>query len=173
MQRLCPYPSPLGPMLLAADEEGLTGAWFEGQKHYARALGPGAAEGDSPALAAARRWLDLYFAGREPDFMPPLHLCGSEFQLAVWELLRGIPYGRTTTYGALAGQLAAQRGGRAVSAQAVGGAVGRNPVSILVPCHRVVGADGALTGYAGGLARKRSLLELEGAKLPVKKLPVK
>ena len=100
MPYLCRYDSPLGPMLLAADEAGVTGAWFEGQKHFAARLGPGSAEGDSPALAGARRWLELYFAGREPDFMPPLHLTGTAFQLAVWELLRAIPYGQTTTSGA-------------------------------------------------------------------------
>ncbi len=165
MPYLCRYDSPLGPMLLAADEAGVTGAWFEGQKHFAARLGPGSAEGDSPALAGARRWLDLYFAGREPDFMPPLHLTGTAFQLAVWELLRAIPYGQTTTYGTLARRLAARQGLDRMSAQAVGGAVGRNPVSILVPCHRVVGADGSLTGYAGGLDRKRALLRLEGAAL--------
>lgn len=162
MPYLCRYDSPLGPMLLAADEAGVTGAWFEGQKYFAARLGPGSAEGDSPALAGARRWLDLYFAGREPDFMPPLHLTGTAFQLAVWELLRAIPYGQTTTYGTLARRLAARQGLDRMSAQAVGGAVGRNPLCVIVPCHRVMGASGNLTGFGGGIATKKKLLELEG-----------
>ena len=163
MQTLCRYATPLGPVLLTAGEAGLTGLWFAGQ---ARApLPPGALppEGDSPALALARRWLDEYFAGRQPGFMPPLHLVGSEFQRAVWDILRTIPYGCTVTYGDIARRLAPQSPTGRMSAQAVGGAVGRNPVSILVPCHRVVGAAGRLTGYAGGLERKRWLLEWEGA----------
>ena len=150
MQTLCRYATPLGPVLLTADEAGLTGLWFAGQ---ARApLPPGALppEGDSPALALARRWLDEYFAGRQPSFMPPLHLAGSEFQRAVWDILRAIPYGCTVTYGDIARRLAPQSPTGRMSAQAVGGAVGRNPVSILVPCHRVVGAAGRLTGYARG-----------------------
>ena len=163
MQTLCRYATPLGPVLLTAGEAGLTGLWFAGQ---ARApLPPGALppEGDSPALAQARRWLDEYFAGRQPGFMPPLHLVGSEFQRAVWDILRAIPYGCTVTYGDIARRLAPQSPTGRMSAQAVGGAVGRNPVSILVPCHRVVGAAGRLTGYAGGLERKRWLLEWEAA----------
>ena len=163
MQTLCRHATPLGPVLLTAGEAGLTGLWFAGQ---ARApLPPGALppEGDSPALALARRWLDEYFAGRQPGFMPPLHLVGSEFQRAVWDILRAIPYGCTVTYGDIARRLAPQSPTGRMSAQAVGGAVGRNPVSILVPCHRVVGAAGRLTGYAGGLERKRWLLEWEAA----------
>ena len=109
------------------------------------------------------KWLDIYFSGREPDFTPPLHLTGSEFRLAVWELLLGIPYGQTTTYKELAGRIAEQRGIKTMSAQAVGGAVGHNPVSIIVPCHRVLGTDGSLTGYAGGIDKKISLLTLEKA----------
>lgn len=116
----------------------------------------------TPALDAACRWLDVYFSGQEPDFTPKLHLVGSDFRQAVWALLRKIPYGQTTTYGALAGQLAEQSGKR-VSAQAVGGAVGHNPVSLIVPCHRVVGSDGSLTGYAGGVEKKMRLLTLENS----------
>ena len=116
-----------------------------------------------PVLGDACRWLDVYFSGQEPDFLPPLHPHGSEFQLAVWELLLQIPYGQTTTYGALARQLAARRGLSRMSAQAVGGAVGHNPISLLIPCHRVVGTNGSLTGYAGGLDKKIRLLELEHA----------
>lgn len=125
-------------------------------------------------LAEAKRWLDIYFSGREPDFCPPLHLTGSAFQNEVWELLCGIPYGSTTAYGEIAARLARRRGRHAdaagtqaqpshMSAQAVGGAVGHNKISIIIPCHRVVGTNGSLTGYAGGIHKKEQLLELERA----------
>ena len=159
------YDSPLGGILLAADEQGLTGLWFDGQKYFARTLSADHREQETPALACAKRWLDLYFIGQEPDFTPPLHPVGSDFQRAVWQLLLQIPYGQTTTYGALAGELARQRGLTHFSAQAVGGAVGHNRVSIIIPCHRVVGSGGSLTGYAGGLENKIKLLTLEGADL--------
>lgn len=163
MTKTMRYVSPLGGILLAADEEGLTGLWFEGQKYFANGLPADAAEGENAVLAKAKRWLDIYFSGREPDFTPPLHPAGSAFRQEVWALLRKIPYGQTTTYGALAAQLAAAHGGKTVSAQAVGGAVGHNAVSIIIPCHRVVGASGSLTGYAGGIDKKVRLLELERA----------
>ncbi len=147
-------PSPLGEILLAADGDALIGVWFVGGK-YAPVIEK-IGNRETPALAMGKRWLEIYFSGREPDFLPPLHLSGTPFQEKVWALLLEIPYGQTVTYGALAARL-----GKKMSAQAVGGAVGRNPVSIIVPCHRVVGADGSLTGYAGGLERKRFLLELE------------
>ena len=123
--------------------------------------------GDTPILAEARRWLEGYFTGQRPAALPPLHPSGSPApRRAVWDILLTIPYGETTTYGAIAQQLAAQRGLAHLSAQAVGGAVGRNPhPRILVPCHRVIGADGSLTGYAGGIEKKRALLELEHAKI--------
>lgn len=156
------YPSPLGNILLAADETGLTGLWFDGEKYYAAGLDPQSMERETPPLAAARRWLDVYFSGNMPDFTPPLHPIGSTFRQEVWALLLQIPYGQTTTYGALAARLAAEHGKARMSAQAVGGAVGHNPISIIVPCHRVVGADGSLTGYAGGIERKIQLLKLEG-----------
>lgn len=158
--------SPLGEVLLSADDMGLSGLWFAGQRYFARTLPPGAAPGEMPVLTETRRWLDCYFSGKRPDFLPPLHLIGTDFQQAVWNLLLEIPYGQTVTYGALARTLAQQLGKPAMSAQAVGAAVGRNPVSVIVPCHRVVGADGNLTGYAGGVERKRFLLNLEGADLP-------
>ena len=148
------YDSPLGGILLAADEIGLTGLWFEGQKYFARDLSDVRIEQETPVLAEAKRWLDSYFTGKEPDFTPPLHLIGSDFRRRVWKRLLEIPYGQTTTYGALLG------GG--MSAQAVGGAVGHNPISIIVPCHRVIGANGSLTGYAGGIDKKIGLLTLEG-----------
>ena len=155
------YASPLGGMLLAADDAGLTGLWFEGQTHFARGLNGTHEERALPLFDEVKRWLDQYFSGREPDFTPPLHLLGTAFEREVWAILRAVPYGKTTTYGEIAAQLARRRGLAHMSAQAVGGAVGRNPISVIVPCHRVLGADGSLTGYAGGLERKRRLLALE------------
>lgn len=155
------YESPLGGILLAADETGLTGLWFDGEKYYADNLAAEHEARDTQALGAAKRWLDVYFAGKEPNFLPPLHPIGSAFRQEVWQLLLEIPYGQTTTYGALARRLAERRGLRHMSAQAVGGAVGHNEISILIPCHRVVGTSGSLTGYAGGIDKKLSLLRLE------------
>ena len=155
--------SPLGGILLAADEAGLTGLWFDGGKYFADSLPADHTERDTPVLAETRRWLDLYFSGSEPDFLPPLHPAGSAFRQSVWELLLQIPYGRTTTYGEIARQLAKERGLVRMSAQAVGGAVGHNEISIIIPCHRVVGTGGSLTGYAGGIGKKMKLLELERA----------
>ena len=157
------YDSPLGKILLAADEEGMTGVWFEAQRYFAAKLPPEHEEGTTPVLGDACRWLNVYFSGREPDFTPKLHLIGSDFRQAVWALLLQIPYGQTATYGALAKQLAEINGGKHVSAQAVGGAVGHNPISLMIPCHRVVGTNGSLTGYGGGIRRKKALLELERA----------
>lgn len=155
------YDSPLGGILLAADEIGLTGLWFDGQKYFARDLPAEHVEQNTPVLSEAKRWLDIYFTGRKPDFTPPLHPVGSAFRQAVWEILLQIPYGQTTTYGEIARQLAAKLGLPRMSAQAVGGAVGHNEVSIIIPCHRVVGTSGSLTGYAGGIDKKVKLLELE------------
>lgn len=155
------YNSPLGGILLAADEIGLTGLWFDGQKYFARDLPAEHVEQNTPVLSEAKRWLDIYFTGREPDFTPPLHPIGSVFRQAVWEILLQIPYGQTTTYGEIARQLAAKLGLPRMSAQAVGGAVGHNEISIIIPCHRVVGTNGSLTGYAGGIDKKVKLLELE------------
>ena len=155
------YNSPLGGILLAADEIGLTGLWFDGQKYFARDLPAEHVEQNTPVLSEAKRWLDIYFTGGEPDFTPPLHPIGSVFRQAVWEILLQIPYGQTTTYGEIARQLAAKLGLPRMSAQAVGGAVGHNEISIIIPCHRVVGTSGSLTGYAGGIDKKVKLLELE------------
>ena len=157
------YESPLGRMLLAASDGGLVGAWFYGQRYFARGLedaeknvGHGASV-DSPVLLAARRWLDAYFAGERPGAAGlPLAPRGTAFQRRVWDALIVIPYGERCTYGELAAELGS-------SPRAVGAAGGRNPISVIVPCHRVVGADGSLTGYAGGLDRKRALLALECA----------
>ncbi len=163
MQYTTTYDSPVGKLLLAADDVGLTGLWLEGEKYYALGLDEEHEAREVPVFDQARQWLDVYFTGREPDFMPPIHMLGTPFQKEVWELLRKIPYGQTTTYGALAGQIAKQRGLERMSAQAVGSAVGHNELSIIVPCHRVVGGNGSLTGYAGGIGKKIALLKLEGA----------
>lgn len=155
------YDSPLGGILLAADEVGLTGLWFDGEKYFADTLDPEHKAQETPILREAKRWLDVYFRGQEPDFTPPLHPIGSPFRQEVWALLLQIPYGQTMTYGALAKQLAAMHGLSRMSAQAVGGAVGHNEISIIIPCHRVVGTNGSLTGYAGGIDKKAKLLTLE------------
>ena len=152
------YASPLGPILLAADETGLTGLWFEGQKYFPSFLGVDYQEKETPVLTETARWLDIYFSGKDPDILPPLHPQGSPFRQTVWDILLTIPRGQTMTYGEIARRLGVR------SAQAVGGAVGHNPISILIPCHRVVGSDGSLTGYAGGVERKARLLQLEGAR---------
>ena len=152
------YASPLGPILLAADETGLTGLWFEGQKYFPSFLGVDYQEKETPILTETARWLDVYFSGKDPGFLPPLHPQGSPFRQTVWDILLTIPRGQTMTYGEIARRLGVR------SAQAVGGAVGHNPISILIPCHRVVGSDGSLTGYAGGFDRKTRLLQLEGAR---------
>ena len=155
------YRSPLGTITLASDGEALTGLWFNGQKYFGSTLPQQTGMGDCPVFAQAKRWLDSYFAGAKPDFAPPLRWDATPFRKAVWGILLTIPYGCTMTYGQIAAQLA-DRMGKPQSAQAVGGAVGHNPISLIVPCHRVVGADGSLTGYAGGIDRKVELLTLEG-----------
>lgn len=155
------YDSPLGGILLAADEIGLTGLWFDGQKFFARDLPAERVEQNTPALSEVKRWLDIYFTGKEPDFMPPLHPIGSAFRRSVWDILLRIPYGQTSTYGEIARQLAEKQGRPRIAAQAVGGAVGHNKISIIIPCHRVVGTNGSLTGYAGGIDKKVKLLEWE------------
>lgn len=157
------YDSPLGGILLAADDVGLTGLWFDGQKYFARGLSNERIAQETSVLAEANRWLDIYFTGKEPDFTPPLHPIGSAFRRSVWEILLQIPYGQTATYGEISRQLAKKQGLERMSAQAVGGAVGHNEISIIIPCHRVVGADGSLTGYAGEIGKKEKLLELERA----------
>ena len=143
------YRSPLGDILLAAENNSITGCWFVGQKHFPAHLP--AANSDSPVLLQAEHWLDVYFSGQDPDFLPPLAPKGTVFQLRVWSELSKIPYGMTVTYGQLLPG----------NARAVGNAVGRNPISLFIPCHRVVGQNGSLTGYAGGLERKQFLLKLE------------
>ncbi|MCM1153775.1 MAG: methylated-DNA--[protein]-cysteine S-methyltransferase [Roseburia sp.] len=161
MQYTSRYESPLGGILLAADESGLTGLWFEGQKYFALYLDKENEEKELPIFEQARKWLDIYFSGKEPGFKLPLHFTGSAFQREVWEILYQIPYGQTVTYGDIASQLAEKKGLDRMSAQAVGGAVARNAISIIVPCHRVVGRNGSLTGYAGGIDKKIALLKME------------
>ncbi len=163
MQYTSAYQSPLGKITLAADEIGLTGLWFEDQKYFALYLDKEHEEKELAVFADAKRWLDEYFSGREPGFTLPLHFTGSDFQKEVWKILCSIPYGQTLTYGEIAKQIAKKRGISRMSAQAVGGAVGKNAISIIVPCHRVIGTNGSLTGYAGGLNKKIELLKLEGA----------
>ena len=153
------YPSPLGEILLAGDEEAITGLWFTDAKYAGLGLPPDTPEGKTAAIIQAENWLDVYFSGAEPNFLPRLLPAGSPFRQKVFRLLRQIPRGKTVTYGELARALGCS------GAQAVGGAVGHNPISIMIPCHRVVGSDGSLTGYAGGLARKQWLLNLEKADL--------
>lgn len=161
MHYISHYQSPIGEILLTADEAGLTGLWFEGQKRLPLSTYQ---EGETLPIARAKQWLDIYFSGQEPDFPVPLHPTGTPFQMEVWSILSTIPYGQTATYGEIARQIAAQRGLPKMSAQAVGGAVGRNQISILIPCHRVIGSNGSLIGYAGGLDKKVKLLEIEGIK---------
>ena len=159
--------SPLGRILLSSNGDALTGLWFEGQKYYGANLPALCAERQVPVFEQAEAWLAVYFGGNAPDFTPPLSPRGTSFQKEVWELLLTVPFGRTVTYGNIAAVLARRRGLLHFSAQAVGSAVGHNPVSLIIPCHRVVGADGSLTGYAGGLEKKECLLAMEGGLIPM------
>ena len=157
------FNSPLGGITLASDGEALTGLWFDGQKYFAASLEKEHEERMLPVFDLADKWLNLYFSGSEPGFLPPLLMRTTEFRKTVWEILLSIPYGKTMTYGEIADRIAAGRGLSRMSAQAVGGAVAHNAISLMIPCHRVVGMDGSLTGYAGGLEKKIWLLEKENA----------
>ena len=159
----CEYASPLGAITLASDGEALTGLWFNGQKYFGSTLPAGCIPKEVPAFAEVKRWLDIYFSGRKPGFTLLMRYGTTPFRKAVCDVMLTIPYGQTMTYRQLAQRIAAQMGRSHMSAQAVGGAVGHNPISLLIPCHRVVGTDGNLTGYAGGIDRKQKLLELEKA----------
>lgn len=156
MDYLSHYASPLGPITLASNGEALTGLWFDGQKYFGSTLSDRREEQDLPIFREAVHWLDLYFQGHDPGLTPPLAPRGSEYRQKVWKALLEIPYGQTVTYARLAGLIP-------TSPRAAAGAVAHNPISLLIPCHRVIGTGGALTGYAGGLDRKRALLHLEGA----------
>ena len=159
------YGSPLGNIILTGDEQGLTGLRFtEGE----RCISP---VQEKEYFVQTKEWLDIYFTGRDPGFIPRIHLTGSDFRDRVLEILCGIPFGETVTYGWIADRIAKERGLEKMSAQAVGGAVGHNPILIIVPCHRVVGAHGSLTGYRGGILRKKALLELEGNDLDQFSIP--
>lgn len=155
------YNSKLGDITLASNGEALTGLWFDGQKYFGATLPSEYREKTLPIFKETAKWLDIYFSGKNPDFTPALSFNTSPFRQSVWEILLTIPYGKTMTYGEIADKIAQQNGLEKMSAQAVGGAVGHNPTSIIVPCHRVVGTNGSLTGYAGGIERKVKLLELE------------
>ena len=155
------YVSPLGGITMASDGEYLTGLWFDGQKYFADTLSVQHDEKDLDVFRRTDNWLDIYFSGKEPNFTPPLRMKGTEFRQEVWQILLTIPFGKTMTYGAIAKILADRRGTDSMSAQAVGGAIGHNPISLIIPCHRVIGTNGALTGYAGRLEKKAWLLDME------------
>lgn len=162
MEYIHHYESPLGAITMASDGEALIGVWFDGQKYFADCLETEYEKKMLPIFEQADKWLDIYFSGKEPDFTPPLTMKTTEFRKAVWDIMLSIPYGKTMTYGEIADRIAKQRGLQKMSAQAVGGAVGHNSISLIIPCHRVVGTNGSLTGYAGGVGKKVKLLELEG-----------
>jgi methylated-DNA-[protein]-cysteine S-methyltransferase len=169
------HASPLGAITLASDGEHIVGLWIDGQKHFAATVKDSLEEkSDLPVFAKAKKWLDAYFAGKKPAISElPLAPAGGEFRKAVWDILCEIPYGQYTTYGEIAKKTAARMNKKNMSAQAVGGAVGHNPISIIIPCHRVVGSNGSLTGYAGGIGKKVKLLELEGVDTSNFFIPVK
>lgn len=158
------YISPLGEITMASNGEAITGLWFQGQKYFGAVLTKNYKVKELPVFVETKHWLDIYFQGREPDFTPSLLLESTDFRQSVWDILLTIPYGQTMTYGEIADIIAKKRGLAKMSAQAVGGAVGHNPISIIVPCHRVVGSNDSLTGYAGGIDRKEKLLALEKEK---------
>ena len=165
------YRSPLGAITLASNGRELTGLWFDGQKYDRHTLTAGYREKTLSVFDETKRWLDCYFKGEAPDFTPPLALDSSPFRIEVWGILKKIPYGKTMTYGQIAKELAEWHGLSRMSAQAVGGAVGHNPISLIIPCHRVVGSNGSLTGYAGGIDRKVALLKLEQADMKALFIP--
>lgn len=157
------YDSPLGGITIASDGNALIGLWFDGQKYYADSLHNEYEEKALPIFEQTDQWLDIYFSGNAPDFIPPLSMRTTPFRKAVWNVMLTIPFGQTMTYGEIANRIARLRGVSQMSAQAVGGAVGHNSISLIIPCHRVVGTNGSLTGYAGGIDKKVKLLSLEQA----------
>ena len=157
------YNSYVGGITLASDGDALTGLWFDGQKYFAGNIDDEIEEKDVLVFVQARQWLDIYFSGHDPGFTPALTLNSTPFRMAIWEILLTIPFGKTMTYGEIAASIARQKGRWRMSAQAVGSAVGHNPISLIIPCHRVVGADGSMTGYAGGIDRKIKLLGMESS----------
>ena len=163
MDYLFHYDSPLGGITMSSDGQSLTGLLFDGEKYFSETIDGQGSCADLPVFAETARWLDVYFSGRDPGFLPPIALRTTPFRREVCEIMLTIPYGQTMTYGQIAAIIAKRRGLERMSAQAVGGAVGHNPISLIVPCHRVIGTDGSLTGYAGGIDKKRKLLELDGS----------
>ena len=155
------YNSPIGRITMASEGTALIGLWFEGQKYFADSIKEECTEKDLDIFDDTSRWLDIYFSGKEPDFTPKILITGTPFRKSVAEIMLTIPYGKTMTYGEIANVIAKEKGIAKMSAQAVGGAVGHNSISIIIPCHRVVGTNGSLTGYAGGLDKKIQLLKLE------------
>ncbi|MDE5894248.1 MAG: methylated-DNA--[protein]-cysteine S-methyltransferase [Acetatifactor sp.] len=163
MEYIYHYDSPLGGITLASDGDALTGLWFDGQKYFGSTLSADHEPRNLPIFEQTKKWLNIYFSGKAPDFTPPLAVGTTTFRRAVWDILLTIPFGQTMTYREIADRIAAQKGIAHMSAQAVGGAVGHNPISLIIPCHRVIGTDGSLTGYAGGTDKKLWLLTMEGA----------
>ena len=155
------YQSPIGKIFLIAEDNFLIGLYFEAQKYFPQEIFDQIEKKNLEIFDVTKKWLDIYFNGYEPDFLPPLKMIGTDFQIEVWKLLLKIPYGKITTYGELSKVIADQRNLQRFSAQAIGDAVGKNKISIIIPCHRVIGSDGSLTGYAGGIDKKSRLLNLE------------
>jgi methylated-DNA-[protein]-cysteine S-methyltransferase len=163
MEYVYHYKSPLGNITLASDGLSITGLWFNGQKFFADSLDKNNEVKFLPIFDETIKWLDIYFSGKAPNFTPKIKMKTTDFRKAVWEIMLTIPYGQTMTYGEIANILSKQKGLRKMSAQAVGGAVALNSISLIIPCHRVIGTNGNLTGYAGGIDKKIKLLTLEKA----------
>lgn len=161
MEYINTYPSPLGGITIASNGTELTGLWFDGQKYDKSTLSNQYKPKNLPVFEQTKQWLDIYFQGKNPPFTPPLSFLSTPFRQKVWQILKTIPYGQTMTYKQIAEICINQKNPSKMSAQAVGGAVGHNPISIIIPCHRVVGTNGSLTGYAGGIKKKIALLKLE------------
>lgn len=161
MEYIFEYKSPIGIIIITSDETEITGLRFKGESET-EVLSDNKYK-ETSAIKEGKKWLDLYFSGKNPGYIPAINATGTEFQKLVWEMLLEIPYGKTTTYGEIAGKIAEIKNVSRMSAQAVGGAVGKNPIAIIIPCHRVVGKNGKLTGYRYGMDKKISLLALEGA----------
>lgn len=167
------YRSPLGGITISSNGSEITGLWFDGQKYFGDTLPKNYEEKALPVFEKTKNWLDVYFSGKAPDFTPPLSMETTPFRKAVWDIMLTIPFGQTMTYGEIAENIARQRGLAKMSAQAVGGAVGHNSISLIIPCHRVVGANGSLIGYAGGIEKKVWLLTMEKADMSALFVPEK
>ena len=163
MEYKCSYTSPLGELLLVANDEFLTGILIKGSKFFPQSRDMELSESEPEIIQRTKMWLDIYFDGKEPDFTIPIKMEGTAFQKEVWEILLTIPYGRVTSYGEIASLIAKRRGINRMSARAVGAAAGKNKILILIPCHRVIGENSKLTGFAGGIDKKELLLEIEKA----------